>query len=82
MFMSEVASFSADDGTTKGNKMTLSNLALVLAPNILYSKNSTGASDSIQAAQAVTMIFEQRAEIFLVAIVNPGAGDCQEFVGR
>lgn len=69
MFMSEVASFSSDEATHTGNKMTTSNLALVLAPNILYSKDSTGASDSILAAHAVTMIFEQRADIFLVCLL-------------
>jgi hypothetical protein len=60
--MNEVASFR-DDGNGNGNKMSISNLATIMAPNIIYLKT---ISDSFQAADALTMIFEQGEDVFLV----------------
>jgi hypothetical protein len=60
--MNEIASF-CDDGKGNGNKMSLSNLATIMAPNVIYLKT---ISDSFQASDALEMIFEQGEDIFLV----------------
>nr|KAJ3422046.1 hypothetical protein HK105_001399 [Polyrhizophydium stewartii] len=61
-FFREVASYSEGEN---GNKMHIENIATVIAPNVLYSKNGN-PEDSVYAVRAFRMILENVPDIFKV----------------
>ncbi len=66
VFLKWVASFSHIDEET-GSKMDLSNLATVLAPNILYSKGPNPAKDeTFLANRAILSILENQESFWTV----------------
>jgi hypothetical protein len=66
-FLNYVARFAhTPDGN--GNKMDISNLATVIAPNILYSKGGAPSSDeSFLAVQAVEMLLKHQSQLSMVS---------------
>ena len=70
VFLKWVASFSHIDEET-GSKMDLSNLATVLAPNILYSKSLNPVKDeTFLANRAVLTILENQDSFWTVSRAN------------
>lgn len=66
VFLKWVASFSHIDEET-GSKMDLQNLAMVLGPNILYSKGTDPAKDELFLAnRAILALLENQDDFWLV----------------
>ncbi|KAI8900697.1 hypothetical protein BC833DRAFT_656075 [Globomyces pollinis-pini] len=71
-FFAEVASYSGDPADPSGgNKMHLENLATVIAPNILYNKNST-ADQSGAVIEIVKMILKLQSKLFKIPELSDG----------
>lgn len=73
LFLKWVATFAeTEDGN--GSKMDLMNIATVLAPNVLYSKNKDPLKDEVFSATVIDtiyMLLQYQEEFCAVCIMQP-----------
>ena len=68
LFLKWVATF-AQTGESSGSKMTLHNLATVLAPNVLYNKGKDPVKDdSFASIEAVDLLLQYQEEFCTVSL--------------
>lgn len=68
-FLIEVSTYSGNDALSEvGNKMDISNLAVIIAPNILFNKAKTQEQNS-EIIYVVKLLLENGASIFRVSFI-------------